>query len=87
VRHYPATQISVFTLLTPIFGLLAGVGLLGEPLTTRLVVALAAVCVGIWLVSTRGAMPAARVSERDAERKADPEAESASTDSALSRRV
>ncbi|MBL8289323.1 MAG: DMT family transporter [Rubrivivax sp.] len=53
VRHYPATQISVFTLLTPIFGLLAGVWLLGEPLTTRLVVALAAVCAGIWLVNAR----------------------------------
>lgn len=53
VRHYPATQISVFTLLTPIFGLLAGVWLLAEPLTARLVVALAAVCVGLWLVSTR----------------------------------
>jgi drug/metabolite transporter (DMT)-like permease len=54
VRHYPATQISVFTLLTPIFGLLAGVWLLAEPLTLRLVVALVAVCGGIWLVSTRG---------------------------------
>jgi drug/metabolite transporter (DMT)-like permease len=54
VRHYPATQVSVFTLLAPIFGLLAGVGLLSEPLTARLVVALAAVCVGIWLVSARG---------------------------------
>jgi drug/metabolite transporter (DMT)-like permease len=51
IRHYPATQISVFTLLTPIFGLFAGVGLLSEPLTLRLVVALVAVCVGIWLVS------------------------------------
>jgi drug/metabolite transporter (DMT)-like permease len=61
VRHYPATQISVFTLLTPIFGLLAGVVLLGEPLTTRLVVALVAVCGGIWLVSTRGRQPAPRV--------------------------
>jgi len=54
VRHYPATQVSVFTLLTPIFGLLAGVWLLAEPLTARLVVALAAVCGGIWLVSTKG---------------------------------
>lgn len=51
VRHYPATRISAFTLLTPVFGLLAGVGLLGEPLTLRLVVALAAVCAGIWLVN------------------------------------
>ncbi|HEV8691314.1 MAG TPA: DMT family transporter [Ideonella sp.] len=53
VRHYPATQISSFTLLTPIFGLAAGVGLLGEPLTTRLVLALAAVCGGIALVTRR----------------------------------
>lgn len=51
VRHYPATKISSFTLLTPVFGLLAGVALLGEPLTARLATALAAVCVGIWLVS------------------------------------
>lgn len=51
IRHYPATRISVFTLLTPIFGLLAGVLLLGEPLTLRLAVALAAVCAGIWLVN------------------------------------
>ena len=51
VRHYPATRISAFTLLTPVFGLLAGVGLLGEPLTLRLVVALVAVCAGIWLVN------------------------------------
>ena len=51
LRHYPATRISAFVLLTPVFGLLAGVLLLGEALTTRLVVALAAVCVGIALVN------------------------------------
>lgn len=51
VRHYPATRISAFTLLTPVFGLFAGVLLLAEPLTPRLVAALAAVCAGIWLVS------------------------------------
>ena len=51
VRHYPATRVSAFTLLTPIFGLLGGVLLLGEPLTTRLVVALAAVCAGIAIVN------------------------------------
>jgi drug/metabolite transporter (DMT)-like permease len=53
VRHYPAARISAFTLLTPIFGLLAGVVLLNEPLTLRLVVALLAVCAGIWLVSVQ----------------------------------
>lgn len=51
VRHYPATRISAFTLLTPLFGLLAGVALLGEPVTLRLVVALAAVSCGIALVN------------------------------------
>jgi drug/metabolite transporter (DMT)-like permease len=51
VRHYPTTKISVFTLLTPVFGLIAGVLLLGEPLTVRLVVALLAVCEGIALVN------------------------------------
>ncbi|MBL8341622.1 MAG: DMT family transporter [Rubrivivax sp.] len=59
IAHYPATQISVFTLLTPMFGLLAGAWLLGEPLTLRLLVALAAVCGGLWLVSTRGRRPGA----------------------------
>ncbi len=51
VRHYPATRISAFTLLTPVFGLLAGVGLLGEPITLRIVVALVAVSCGIALVN------------------------------------
>ena len=51
IRHYPATRLSAFTLLTPIFGLLAGVLLLGEPVTPRLLVALAAVVCGIALVN------------------------------------
>lgn len=51
VRHYPATRVAAFTLLTPVFGLLAGVWLLGDPLTLRLVVALLAVCVGISIVN------------------------------------
>ena len=51
VRHYPATRISAFTLLTPVFGLLAGVVLLGEPATTRLLLGLVAVCAGIALVN------------------------------------
>jgi drug/metabolite transporter (DMT)-like permease len=53
MRHYPATRISAFVLLTPVFGLAAGVGLLGEPLTLRLVVALVAVVVGLLLVNRR----------------------------------
>jgi drug/metabolite transporter (DMT)-like permease len=51
LRHYPATRLAAFTLLTPLFGLLAGVLLLGEPATWRLVLALGAVCGGIALVN------------------------------------
>lgn len=51
VRHYRATQLSAFTLLTPVFGLLFGVLLLDEPLTPRLMVALAGVVAGIALVN------------------------------------
>jgi len=53
MRHYPATRISAFVLLTPVFGLAAGVSLLGEPLTLRLVVALVAVVLGLALVNRR----------------------------------
>lgn len=53
IRHYPATRLASFTLATPLFGLMAGVLLLGEPLTLRLVVALAALAAGIALVNRR----------------------------------
>lgn len=54
VRHYPATRVAAFTLLTPVAGLVAGVGLLGEPLTLRLVIAVVTVAFGIALVNRRG---------------------------------
>lgn len=53
VRHYPATRLASFTLLTPVFGLLLGALLLSEPITTRLLIALAAVAAGIVLVNRR----------------------------------
>jgi len=53
IRSYPATKLSSFTLLTPVFGLLMGAVLLGEPITVRLVLALAAVALGIVLVNRR----------------------------------
>jgi EamA-like transporter family. len=53
VRHYPATQLATFTLLTPVAGLAAGVGLLGEPMTWRLGIAVVAVAIGLTLVSRR----------------------------------
>jgi drug/metabolite transporter (DMT)-like permease len=54
LRHYPATQISSFVFLTPAFALVFGVGLLGEPLTLQLLLALAGVAVGMVLLSRRG---------------------------------
>ena len=53
LRHYPATQMSTFTFLTPVFALVFGVVLLHEPLTLQLVLALVGVAVGIVLVSKR----------------------------------
>jgi len=53
MRHYPATRLASFTLLTPLFGLLLGALLLGEPITVRLQVALAAVALGIVLVNRK----------------------------------
>jgi len=58
MRRYPATRMASFTLLTPVFGLLLGALLLGEPITARLVLALAAVSAGIVMVNR--AKPAAR---------------------------
>jgi len=53
VRHYPATRISSFTFLTPLFALVFGVVLLKEPLTVQLVLALLGVGVGILLVNRK----------------------------------
>ena len=55
LRHYPATQMSSFTFLTPLFALVFGVVLLSEPLTAQLIVALIGVALGIVLVNRRPA--------------------------------
>lgn len=55
LRHYPATQMSSFTFLTPVFALVFGVALLSEPLTLQLMLALAGVAAGIVLVNRRPA--------------------------------
>ena len=49
-RHSPSAM-SVFTFLTPIFGAFAGVLILGEAMTLRLLLALALVAFGIFLVN------------------------------------
>ena len=53
LRHYPATQMSSFTFLAPVFALLFGVVLLNEPLTIQLMLALCGVAAGIVLVNRR----------------------------------
>jgi drug/metabolite transporter (DMT)-like permease len=55
LRHYPATRMSSFTFLTPVFALVLGVALLDEPLTLQLVLALCGVAVGIVLVNRKPA--------------------------------
>ncbi|WP_332825256.1 DMT family transporter [Ramlibacter sp.] len=55
LRHYPATQLSSFTFLAPLFALVLGVVLLDEKLTLQLVLALVAVAVGIVLVNRKKA--------------------------------
>ena len=51
--RYPATRISVFVFLTPLFALLFGTLLLGEAVTTTLLVALSLVVLGIVLVNRK----------------------------------
>jgi len=51
VRHYPASRLASFTFLTPIFGVVAGAVLLGEPLSASLLVALGLIAIGIYLVN------------------------------------
>jgi drug/metabolite transporter (DMT)-like permease len=53
LSHYPATKISVFVFLTPIFALLFGTLWLGETLTPGLIAALTGVAVGIVLVNRK----------------------------------
>jgi drug/metabolite transporter (DMT)-like permease len=53
LRHYPATQLSSFTFLTPVFGLLFGVLVLHETLSAQLVLALLGVAAGIVLVNRK----------------------------------
>ena len=53
ITRYPATKMTSFTFLVPVFALGAGVIFLQEPLTMTLVVALACVTAGIFLVNRR----------------------------------
>jgi len=51
ISRYPAGRLSSFAFLTPIFGLMAGALLLGEPVSWALAAALVLVAIGIFLVN------------------------------------
>lgn len=51
VSTYPAAKLSAFLFLTPLFGVMGGIVFLEEPVTTRLLAALAMVSIGIYIVN------------------------------------
>ena len=51
--HYPATRLSAFSFLTPVFGLLFAAVALGESISTRLIVAMLFIALGITLVNRK----------------------------------
>lgn len=51
VRRYQATQVASLSFLTPVMGVLAGILLLGEPLTWAVVLAMGLVGTGIWVAN------------------------------------
>ena len=61
LRHYPATRLSAFSFLTPVFGLVFAALALGEAIGMRLVVAMAFIAIGIGLVNGKKAVAATEV--------------------------
>lgn len=51
IQNYPAPRLASFSFFTPLYGVLAGVLLLNEPLSVSLLTALALVTLGIYLVN------------------------------------
>lgn len=58
VGRYSASRLSAFSFLTPIFGVLAGAGILGEAIGLPLLGALVLVTLGLWLVNKPAVRPA-----------------------------
>jgi drug/metabolite transporter (DMT)-like permease len=57
VSRYPPARLSVLSFLTPVFGVISGHVVLGEPLTGSLAVALVLVTIGIVLVNRPAPAP------------------------------
>ena len=55
LTRYPASDLHAYTFWTPLFGLVAGWLLLGDPVTPALVLAMACVALGIYLVNRQPA--------------------------------
>ena len=53
IAHYPASRLSSYTFLTPLFGVMAGVILLSEAASAALIASLLLVGIGIYLVNRR----------------------------------
>lgn len=51
IHVYPVAQLSVFTFLTPIFGVFSGVVFMKDQLTAGLLLGLIVVCIGIYLTN------------------------------------
>ncbi|MEJ2102422.1 MAG: DMT family transporter [Desulfobacterales bacterium] len=51
VHRYPISRLSAFTFLTPVFATIAGVLILKEPLTLRVILSLIFVSIGIYIVN------------------------------------
>ena len=51
MRRYPASSLSSFTFLTPVFGVFCGAAILGEPLSWRILAALGLIGIGLLLVN------------------------------------
>jgi len=53
IHAYPVSQLAVFTFLSPVFGVASGVVILGEQLTTGLILGLLSVSAGIYVTNYR----------------------------------
>ena len=55
IAHYPANRLATYTFLTPLFGVLCGVVFLSEPFTRGVLLGLALVMSGIYMVNLKTA--------------------------------
>lgn len=53
IISYPPARLSAFSFLTPLFGMLFGALILGEPITPLLAAAMALVTAGLWMINRK----------------------------------